>query len=314
VIIDVHAHYFCNEYLDRIDRYRGAHATAFIRRQNRVSRGPADVEAQLHLMERARIDTQVLSISNHFPYLADEGDAVNMAQLANNLYAEFVRQHPKCFAAFACTPLPHIRASLNEMRRGLDDLGMLGVTAGTTVLGKSIAAPAFEAFWAELDRRKSILFLHPVGANAGSQMIEVSKLTWPIGAPLEDTVCLLQLMQAEIPQRFPGVKVILPHLGGFAPFLMARLDELQDRFLSTSAPPPSLQAKSFWYDTVNAHPWALRCARETVGTERLLMGTDYPFWDADALVRAVDYVSQAELPAEDVELIRGGNAKDLFGL
>jgi predicted TIM-barrel fold metal-dependent hydrolase len=95
---------------------------------------------------------------------------------------------------------------------------------------------------------------------------------------------------------------------------MARLDELQDRFLSTSAPLPSVQAKSFWYDTVNAHPWALRCARETVGTERLLMGTDYPFWVDDAFVLAVDYVSQAELPAEDVSSILGGNAKKLLGL
>lgn len=314
MIIDVHAHYFRKEYLDHIDRYKGSHATTFIRRKNRISNGPAGVEAQLRLMDRAKIDRQVLSISNHFPYFANETDAVSMSRLANDLYAELVRQHPKRFAAFACTPLPHLQASLDEMRRGLDELGMLGVTAGTTVLGKSIADPAFDAFWGELNRRKSVLFLHPVGASAGSQMIEASKLTWPIGAPLEDTICLLQLMQGDITQRFPDVRVILPHLGGFAPFLMARLDELQDRFLSTSAPLPSVQAKSFWYDTVNAHPWALRCARETVSTERLLMGTDYPFWVDDAFVLAVDYVSQAELPAEDVSSILGGNAKKLLGL
>lgn len=314
VTIDVHAHYFRNEYLGRIDRYKGALATTFIRRRNRLSNGPADVEAQLRLMDRAKIDFQVLSISNHFPYFPDEADATSMARLANDLYAELVSQHPKRFAAFACTPLPHLLASLDEMRRALDELGMLGVTAGTSVLGKSIADPAFDAFWAELNRRKCVLFLHPVGANSGSQLIEASKLTWPIGAPLEDTVCLLQLMQAEITQRFPDVKVILPHLGGFAPFLMARLDELQDRFLSTSVPSPSTQAKSFWYDTVNAHPWALRCTRETVGTERLLLGTDYPFWVDDAFILAVDYVRQAELPAQDVDLILGGNAARLLGL
>ncbi len=314
MIIDVHAHYFRNEYLDRIDRFKGSHATSFLRRKNRISNGAADVEAQLGLMDRAKINVQVLSISNHFPYFTDETDAVSMARLANDLYAELVHQHPKRFAAFACIPLPHLRASLDEMRRGLDELGMLGVTAGTSVLGKSIADPAFDAFWGELNRRKSPLFLHPVGASAGSQMIEASKLTWPIGAPLEDTVCLLQLMQGNIAQRFPDVRVILPHLGGFAPFLMARLDELQDRFLPTSAPLPSVQAKTFWYDTVNAHRWALRCARETVGPERLLLGTDYPFWVGDAFVLAVDYVSQAELLAEDVGLILGGNAQKLFGL
>ena len=60
-------------------------------------------------MDRAKIDLQVLSISNHFPYFADEADAVSMARLANDLYAELVRQYPKRFAAFACTPLPHIQ-------------------------------------------------------------------------------------------------------------------------------------------------------------------------------------------------------------
>jgi predicted TIM-barrel fold metal-dependent hydrolase len=314
VIIDVHAHHFRKEYLDRIDRYKGRQATAFIRGRNRLGNGPADLQAQLGLMDRAKIDLQVLSISNHFPYFADEGDAVSMARLANDLYTELVGEYPKRFAALACTPLPHIRPALDEMSRALDELGMIGVTAGTTVLGRSIADPAFDAFWAELNRRKSVLFLHPVGASAGSQMIEAGRLTWPIGAPLEDTVCMLQLMQAEVTQRFPDVRVILPHLGGFAPFLMARLDELQDRFLSTSAPRPSVQAKSFWYDTVNAHPWALRCTRETVGTGRLLMGTDYPFWVDEALVLAVDYVGRAELPATDVALILGGNAQALLGL
>ena len=314
MIIDIHAHYFRTEYLDRIDALPGTHPTIFMRRKNRVSKGPEDVEAQLRLMDRAGIDLQVLSISNHFPYFPAEADAVSMARLANGLYAELVRQYPKRFAAFACTPLPHIQASIDEMRRALDELGTLGITVGTTVLGKSIADPAFDAFWAELDRRKSILFLHPVGGSAGSQMIEASKLTWPIGAPLEDTVCLLQLMQAEISQRFPNVKVIVPHLGGFAPFLMARLDELQDRFLSTSAPAPSAQVKSFWYDTVNAHPSALRCARDTVGADRLLMGTDYPFWVDDAFVLAVDYVRQSGLPTDETDEILGGTAQKILKL
>ena len=229
-------------------------------------------------------------------------------------HRDIVREYPKRFAAFPCTPLPHVQASIEEIRRALDDLGMVGVTAGTTVLGKSIADPDFVEFWVELNRRKAVLFIHPIGAGAPSEAIEASRLTWPIGAPLEDTICMLQFMQAQIPKRFPDVKIILPHLGGFAPFLMARLDELRDRFLPESAALPSVQAKSFWYDTVNANPWALRCTRETVGSERLLVGTDYPFWVDDAFLLAVDYVKQAGLPAQEVDRILGGNAQRLLGL
>jgi len=209
-------------------------------------------------------------------------------------------------------PFRTFRASIDEMRRALDELGMVGVTAGTTVLGKSIADPAFDGFFSELNRRKAVLFIHPIGGSAGSPLIESTKLTWPIGAPLEDTICLLQFMQANIPSRFPDIKIILPHLGGFAPFLIARLDQLKGHFLPDSAAPPSVQAKYFWYDTVNANPSALRCTQEAVGTDRLLFGTDYPFWRDDAFKLCADYIAEAGLPKADVDRILDGNAQRLL--
>jgi predicted TIM-barrel fold metal-dependent hydrolase len=220
-----------------------------------------------------------------------------------------VREFPKRFAAFACAPLPHVQASIEETSRALDDLGMVGVTAGTVVLGKSIADPAFDGFFAELNRRKAVLFIHPTGGSLGSPLIESTNLVWPVGAPLEDAVCLLQFMQANFPSRFPDIKIILPHLGGFVPFLTARLDQLQDHFLPDSAMAPSAQAKYFWYDTVNGNPAALRCALETLGADHLLLGTDYPFWRDDAFKLCVDYISNAGLPASDVDRILSANAK-----
>lgn len=172
----------------------------------------------------------------------------------------------------------------------------------------------FHSFFAELNRRKSVLFIHPTGGSLGSQLIESTNLAWPVGAPLEDTVCLLQFMQANFPSRFPDLKIILPHLGGFAPFLAARLDQLQDHFLPPSTMAPSLQAKYFWYDTVNGNPSSLRCARETLGTDHLLLGTDYPFWRDGAFKLCVDYVGESGLPASDVEHILGGNAENLLRL
>ena len=312
--IDVHAHYFPIQYLDRLDRYGSGQQNAFIRKTGLAAKDSHDLQAQVRAMERAQVDVQVLSASSQLPYFANETDAADAAKYGNDVYAAIVREQPKRFAAFACLPLPHVQASINEMHRALDDLGMVGVTAGTSVLGKSIADPAFNGLFSEINRRKTVLFVHPMGQSGGSQEIESSKLVWPIGAPLEDTICLLQLMQADFSSRFPDAKIILPHLGGFAPFLMARLDQLQDRFLPKCAPPPSVQAKYFWYDTVNAEPSALRCASETVGPDHLLLGTDYPFWRDDAFKRCVDYVKEAELPTAAVDRILSGNARELLGL
>ena len=312
--IDIHAHYFPVEYLDRLDRYGSNKATAHIRKTNNASSDIRDLEAHFRNMDLAIVDMQVLSVSSQLPYFPNESEAVDAARLGNDMYARAVREFPKRFAAFACTPLPHVAASIKEMGRALDELGMVGVTAGTMVLGKSIADPAFDEFFAELNRRKAVLLVHPTGGAVGSKLLETTELAWPIGAPLEDTVCLLQFMQANIPSRFPDIKIILPHLGGFAPFLTVRLDHLKDRFLPASAPLPSIQAKHFWYDTVNGNPWALRCTQEAVGADRVLFGSDYPFWRDDAYKLSVDYVSEAGLWAGDVDLILGGNAQKLLGL
>ncbi len=312
--IDVHAHYFPVEYLDRLDLYGAGHVTSLIRKMKLDFSGFSGLEAHLRHMDRSNVDMQILSVSGQLPYFAMEADAVDAARLGNDIYARIVREYPKRFAAFACTPLPHVQAAIDETCRALDDLGMVGVTAGTFVLGKTIADAAFDAWFAELNRRKAVLFIHPTGGSLGSQLIESTKLAWPVGAPLEDTVCLLQFMQADFPSRFPDIKIILPHLGGFAPFLAARLDQLQDHFLPPSAPPPSAQAKYFWYDTVNANPAALRCATDTLGADHLLMGTDYPFWRDESFKLCVDYVGQSGLPAGEVERILGGNGQRLLGL
>jgi 6-methylsalicylate decarboxylase len=312
--IDVHAHYFPAEYLDRMDAYGGSHVTGLIRKMKMDYPGFTGIEAHLQNMDRSSVDMQILSVSGQLPYFENETDAVDAARLGNDIYARIVREYPKRFAAFACTPLPHVQASIEETRRALDDLGMVGVTAGTFVLGKTIADPAFDLFFAELNRRKAVLFIHPTGGSLGSQLIETTKLAWPVGAPIEDTVCLLQFMQANFPARFPDIKIIIPHLGGFAPFLAARLDQLQDHFLPATATAPSVQLKYFWYDTVNANPSSLRCARETLGTDHLLMGTDYPFWRDDAFKLCVDYVSESGLPANEVENILGANIQPALGL
>ena len=312
--IDVHAHYFPLEYLDRLDLYGGSAVTGLIRRMKLDFADFSGLQEHLRNMDRSQVDLQVLSVSGQLPYFGKESDALDAARLGNDIYARIVREYPKRFAAFACTPLPHVQAAIAETRRALDELGMVGVTAGTVVLGMSITDPAFDGFFAELNRRKAVLFIHPIGGGLGSQLIETTKLVWPVGAPLEDTVCLLQFMQANFPSRFPDIKIILPHLGGFAPFLAARLDQLKDHFLPDSAMAPSLQAKYFWFDTVNGNPSALRCTKDVYGADHLLLGTDYPFWRDDAFKLCVDYIGESGLSASETDRILSGNAEKLLAL
>ena len=120
------------------------------------------------MMDAAGVDVQVVSAVAAPPYFQDEAIAVEAARLGNDLCAEAVSQHRPRLLAFAVTPLPHVEASIEEARRALDELGMVGVAVASSVLGRSLADPTFEPFYAELDRRGATLLVHPAGDGAGS--------------------------------------------------------------------------------------------------------------------------------------------------
>jgi aminocarboxymuconate-semialdehyde decarboxylase len=310
-VIDIHAHYYPVEYLELIDRFGGSETGTAISRNCLASQAPADLEFRFRVMEEAGIDLQVLSVPPQFPYFENEQHGVAAARLANDLCADLARQYPQKFEVFAIFPLPHMDASLQELSRGMDELGMVGAAIGTTVLGRSIADPAFDPLYAELERRRAILFIHPTGVSACSACITKSGLTWAVGAPFEDTVCLLQLMSAGIPKRFPNIKIIISHLGGTLPFLIRRLDLQAAQFISQRAEKPSALARSFWCDTVNGHPPALRDACDCYGTDKVLLGTDYPYW-RNEMKLCVDFVKQIGLSASEVAAILGGTSTALL--
>jgi aminocarboxymuconate-semialdehyde decarboxylase len=312
--IDTHAHYFPTQYLERLDSYGAAKLTVAAHRLTVANQEPKNLDARFKMMDRAGIEMQIISCSNVFPYFESEVHAVDAARLANDLYADLIRKYPTKFAAFACTPLPHVDASLKEIRRGLDELGMVGATVATFALGKSIADPAFEPIFAELNRRKAVVFIHPTGGGGGSQVLDTTKLVWPIGAPLEDSIILMQFIQQDYPRRYPDMKVIIPHLGGFAPFLMTRFDQFRDQYMAKDFAMPSAQAKYFWYDTVNGNPDALRCACETLDSDKIMLGTDFPYWVDDAFQAEIDYVKQPGMPAHVEQAVYGANARRLLGL
>jgi aminocarboxymuconate-semialdehyde decarboxylase len=311
--IDVHAHLFPTEYLQLLSRLGGAAGPGFISQLGGGS-SAAELEARFAMMDRAGVDREILSVSFSVPATTDEPKAVEAARCVNDAYSDLVRRHPTRFSAFATVPLPFVDAAISEIGRALDQLGMVGVATTTEILGVPLADPSFDRFFAQLDRRRAVLFIHPSGSSVHSAPMQ--DFTWSIGAPVEDMLCLLQLVKADIPKRFPRLRIISAHLGGCTPFLMERLshhDVLPESYGPVRPALTEAEAKWFYYDTVNGHPPALRCARDTFGADRLLMGTDVPFNRGDGHQKMVEHVAQAGLPDGEVAAIYSGNALRLFG-
>jgi 6-methylsalicylate decarboxylase len=310
--IDVHAHYWTDDYIDLLVDLGQAGAVAA---RGLGAGGGAELEARLALMDRAGVQMQVLSACPQLPYGEDEKKTTQAARFVNDQYAELVQRRPDRFAAFAALPMPHLEESLGEMRRALDELGMAGVATNTTVLGRALVEPDYEPVFAELNRRGAILYLHPAGNSACSPLIGNYHLTWMVGAPVEDTISIMQLITHGIPTRYPDIKIINSHLGGALPMLLQRADD-QYRWEAPDTPErPSLTARRMWYDTVgHGHVPALRCAIDSLGADRLLLGTDFPYENGDIFIRAVDYIHDPQIDPSAARAILDQNATALLGV
>jgi 6-methylsalicylate decarboxylase len=308
--IDVHAHYWTDDYLDLLVDLGKADAGAA---RGLGAGGGAELEARLRLMDRAGVQMQVLSACPQVPYFEDGKKAVRAARFVNDQYTELVQHHPDRFGAFAALPMPHVEESVGEMGRALDELGMAGVAMNTTVLGRALVEPGFEPVFAGLDSRGAVLYLHPAGNSACSPLIGNYHLTWMVGAPVEDTISVMQLITHGFPARYPDIKIINSHLGGALPMLVQRADD-QYRWEAPGTPePPSVAARRMWYDTVgHGHVPALRCAIDSFGADRLLLGTDFPYENGDTFVRAVDYINDPRVEASAARAILDQNASSLL--
>jgi aminocarboxymuconate-semialdehyde decarboxylase len=309
--IDVHAHYWTSDYLDQV---AALGKTDTDTQRGKGAGGGDELAARLRLMDRAGVDIQILSACPQMPYSPDRDAAVRVARFVNDQYAAVVKAHPDRFRAFAATPMPHVDASIAEIARCLDDLGMVGVCMNTTILDEPLVDTKFAPIFAELDRRGAILYIHPSGNACCSPLVARHHLTWQLGAPMEDTISIMQLITNGIPSRYPNLRIINSHLGGAMPMLMQRVDNQYAWEAPETPETPSLAAKRMWYDTVgHGHVPALRAAIDTFGADRLVLGTDFPYEDGDIFVRAIDYISDPRIAPEDAERILARNAQHLFG-
>src|SRR5262249_40263905 len=325
MIVDVHAHYFPKEYTDLLmhiggSSLREAPRPRRARRMRQDAR--ASMQTRLQQMDEAQVQMQVLSPAASPPYADKEADAIAAAQLLNDSYAELVQQYPVRFAAFVSLPLPHIDAALREMERGLDQLGMLGVAMTCSCFDRSTAEAEFEPLYAEMNRRGAVLNYHPIQNGICSPMINDYRFTVSVGASLEDSAIVLHLIARRVPERYPHIKHVVPHLAGIIPMLLQPLDNPAPRQYPDLPEPPRAPAPPsvpvVRFQTVHvgsASQAAPLCAWKAFGADQLGAGSDYPVLLAFETYRQTfHYIRECGLPADDVDKILNHNAQIVLGL
>jgi aminocarboxymuconate-semialdehyde decarboxylase len=273
-----------------------------------------DVELRLRDMDANAVDVQVLSPTVFtFFYEQDAALAQACASLQNEEIAAVVRQHPDRFLGLGSVPLQAPQAAADELKRGMTQLGLRGAMIGTNVNGRNLDDPALEPFWANASELGAFIFIHP-HAGAAAERLSAYYLKNLVGLPFETTIAAACLVFGGVLERHPRLKICLSHGGGFVPYQAGRLEhgwEVRSEPRAHIHEPPSASLGRLFYDTILHSKSTLEFLIDSVGHDRVLLGSDYPFdmGNLDCVAR----VKALEIDAVARDVILGGYAQTLLG-
>lgn len=250
------------------------------RRSGPVPTGMFDVGARIEDMDRQGVRTQALSVPPfHFLYTLESKAAAVAARLHNDAMVDMARQHPGRFVVLATLPLQDAEASLDELRRLDSAEEVVGVQIGTNVAGRGLDHDYLGPVWRALNDAGLAVVLHPDNV-AGGERMQDHYLHNFVGNPADSTLAAGALIFGGVLTRNPALRVALLHGGGFLPYQIGRWEHgwrvrpEPRRQLSVS---PRELLRRFYFDTLTHDEDSLRFLLRRVGSDRLCLGSDYPF-------------------------------------
>jgi aminocarboxymuconate-semialdehyde decarboxylase len=322
--IDVHTHYYPEKYFRMIEEIpsefsfaRDMTGRTIITYQGArffgVTPPMSDPAKRLEDMDRVGIDVEVLSLSTPNIFFADERRQPEVARVVNDAYAELAAAHPARFKAFASIPMDAPDLAIEELHRTVNDLKMNGVVLLSNIKGRPLTSPVYRPFFEEANRMKLCIFLHPMIPANASDFSEY--VLGPLVAfPFDTTLAVARMCFDGLFEELPGIKWIIGHLGGAIPYLMERLDNGFRDFADCRVKIdrlPSTYLKKLYYDTVTFSPYTLRMARDLVGAEHMVMGSDYPHL-LGSIDRAVSSIEDLQVPDYEKQRIFSGTALSIL--
>ena len=242
-----------------------------------------EIDKRLAAMDAQAIDTEVLSI-NPFWYGSERDLAGQIVKLQNEKLAELCAAKPDRFAAFASLSLQAPDLAMQELEAAVKKLGLKGAAIGANVNGEAFSDPKFHPVWAKAEELGVPLFIHPQGTpELAKKFAGNGWLPNTIGYPLETTIALSHLIFEGMFDRFPNLKVIAAHGGGFLPAYADRSDHAC--LASPKSCDPNIQLKKapteylrqIYFDSLVFTPEAIRHLVAQVGASQVLLGSDYPY-------------------------------------
>ena len=331
MIIDVHAHYIPASFIDvgtinpetqtyTIQVTRPGSGEVLYSSES-VPRGYDaeqifSIDRRLRDMREQRVDMHVLSVPPFaFFYHMEAARSVAICRLVNEAFAQTVASDPVHFIGNATLPMQAPEDAARELERAVQELELRGVEIGTNIDGMNLDDKSLAPFYAKVQELDVPVFIHSVSV-LGAERLGSYHLGNLIGNPTEDALAAASLIFGGVLKEFPRLRFYIAHGGGSCPFLRGRWEHgwrVRPEAKLHIQRPPSQYFSKLMFDTLTHHGPALNYLVETVGPQRVMLGTDYPFdmSDTDPLkaVASLPHASDSQK-----EMICGGNAAALFKL
>lgn len=326
-VIDIHTHMLTLDWIELLSAHGGGKYSV---RKTRAQQdavhlydapfmtlmpGMWDYDLRIKNMDKAGVDLAVVSLTCPNVFWGGREVSLKAARIVNDSMAEQQRARPDRIRWFASLPWQYAEDALAELNRACA-AGAVGVMVLGSIDGKDLIDPMFAPVWAEIDRRKLPVLVHPTAPQGVREMhMEAFNLIPPVGFMFDTTLAFAHMIFSGFLDRYPNIKLIAAHGGAALPYLAGRFDICHERIPACSAvikEKPSRYLQRLYYDTVLFEQDALELCIKVAGSpDNVLYGSDYPHNIGD-MAGCLARVNA--LPADQARRINSKNAERIFGL
>jgi aminocarboxymuconate-semialdehyde decarboxylase len=238
-------------------------------------------EARLKECDRDGVNVQVIStVPVMFSYWAKPEHTLDLSRYLNDHVAQVVSENPTRFVGLGTLPLQAPELAVKELRRCVQDLGLVGVQIGSHVNDWNLDDPQLFPIFEEAEKLGACIFVHP-WEMMGKEQMPKYWMPWLVGMPAETCRAICSMVMGGVLQRLPNLKVCFAHGGGSFPFTIGRIEhgfEARPDLCQTACKvsPRDFLGK-FWVDSLVHDERALKYVVEVCGADKVMLGSDYPF-------------------------------------
>jgi len=273
-----------------------------------------DPAAQIADMDRLGIDVNVISASTVIQGTAwaDPQIAADLDRRSNDRVAEWVAQYPARYAGSFTLPLQDVNLALKELERCAKELKLPVANMCAQYEGVYLGEERHAPFWEAVNDLGTVVWVHPDGIR--DLWFQQYGMWNSIGQSIEEVKVMTSMVYGGVVEKYPDIKIVMAHGGGYFPHNMGRLDRnVTNRpdSMKNISKKPSEYLRSFYYDTCLYNDSILTALIKAVGADRVVMGSDYPVGEADP----IGFVERCpDITPAEIDMIVGGTAARILRL